>query len=516
MSTRLIHVSRLVRMTSVLVFGAFGCAPDDEGQCSVESNEGCDDGQVCKKSVDGPSACFCSTDMQSGCEEGLACYDIDGRDPECFCSVDAQTGCDDENLACELVPGEGADCFTPVTMSGMVIDLATTGSIEGARVVARDANNAAVSGVAITDAGGNYTLNVPNPRMPDGTLLPSTVTLRADAAGYLTFPRAPRVALPIETSTASGDPLNVRTPATDIALIALPSADGLGSVSGTILDAEIPRGTVVVVGGTAGTGGGVSGVAHFDGTYTVFNVPAGSHGVRGYKVGQLLDPTTADVAAGEVTTGVDLSSPGRATAVLTGKIETVNPGAGSVTSVIFVVDETFDPVFFHGEAPPGLRVYPVDGAFEIGGVPDGNYAVLAAFENDFLVRDPDTAIGGTDIVHTTVSGESFVIDQSFKVTGSLDVISPDNEQVVSGTPEFVWVDDSGEDHYEIVVYDVFGNLVWEKLDVPGVSGGGEVHVPYEGEALQSGLIYQFRATAIKQGGSPISRTEDLRGVFVAG
>jgi hypothetical protein len=38
------------------------------------------------------------------------------------------------------------------------------------------------------------------------------------------------------------------------------------------------------------------------------------------------------------------------------------------------------------------------------GVPDGKYVALAAFENDGLVRDPDTSIGGTQIVHLTVSG----------------------------------------------------------------------------------------------------------------
>jgi hypothetical protein len=49
-----------------------------------------------------------------------------------------------------------------------------------------------------------------------------------------------------------------------------------------------------------------------------------------------------------------------------------------------------------------------------------------------------------------------------------------------------------------------------------VSGSKTVEVVYEGPALEPGLLYQFRATSIKGGGSPLSRTEDLRGVFVAG
>jgi hypothetical protein len=106
------------------------------------------------------------------------------------------------------------------------------------------------------------------------------------------------------------------------------------------------------------------------------------------------------------------------------------------------------------------------------------------------------------------------LSQSFKVTGSLDDVSPDAEEAVSGVPTFVFADDSSEDHYEVVVYDVYGNLVWEKLDVPGVSGSATVSVPYEGPALTPGLLYQFRATSIKNNGTPISRTEDLKGVFL--
>jgi hypothetical protein len=365
-----------------------------------------------------------------------------------------------------------------------------------------------LSGVAITDAEGNYALSVPTPRTPEGGLLQHAVTLRVDATGYLAFPRPPRVAVPVEMSLATGSPPVVDTPATDVALIALPDQSGLGSIEGTVAG-ERPRGTVVIA-------GGASGVADFDGTYAVFNVPAGSVTAKGYKIGDQLEPASAEVRAGEVTPGVDLARIGDAVAGVSGKVEIVNPGNGRNTSVVLVVEETFEPVFASGETPPGLRLGDIGGDFSFERVPDGNYVALAAFENDFLVRDPDTAIGGTDIVHLTVSGGDTALPQSFKVTGSLEVVGPDNEEVVSGTPSLSWEDDSGEDHYEVVVYDAFGNLVWEKTDVPGVSGSKEVVVPYEGPALEAGLLYQFRATSIKTGGSPISRTEDLRGVFVSG
>jgi len=246
----------------------------------------------------------------------------------------------------------------------------------------------------------------------------------------------------------------------------------------------------------------------------VFNVPAGNVTVKGYIAFTQLEPTSAEVTAGAVTSGVDLLASGEATAAVSGKVEIVNPGNGKETSIILVVDETFIENVASGQAPPGLRAYPVTGGFLIEGVPDGNYVVLAAFENDNLVRDPDTAIGGTSLVRITVAGGSMELSESFKVTGSLDDVSPDAEEVVSGVPTFVFADDSGEDHYELVLYDAYGNLIWEKLDVPGVSGSATVSVPYEGPALDAGVIYQFRATSIKGGGSPLSRTEDLRGVFL--
>jgi hypothetical protein len=488
-----------------------GCK--DPGSCDFDKADSCENGQACQLGVDGEPGCFCSSEENLGCEDGLDCYAVDGADPSCLCSVDAQTGCG-EVEACELIPGAGAGCFPPVTVSGMVFDLQTNAPVVGALVVARDANNASISGVAVTDASGAYTLEVPTPRTAEGELLPNPITLRADAAGYLTFPSAPRTPVPVDTGMASGDPLDLSSSATDVGLIPIANPDGLGTITGKVL-ADRPRGTLVVAGGSAGgMGGGVTGIADYDGTYTVFNVPVGSVAVSGYKLGLQLEPNSASVAAGATASGVDLADLGEATAIVDGKVEIVNPGDGEDTSVILVVDETFNPTFASGEAPPGLRIWPVSGDFTLEGVPDGNYVVLAAFENDFLVRDPDTSIGGTSIVRITVAGADMTIDESFKITGSLNVLSPDAEQVVSGTPTFVWSDDSGEDHYEVVVYDAFGNLVWEKLDVPGVSGGAEVSVPYEGPALQSGLLYQFRATSIKQGGTPLARTEDLRGVFV--
>jgi hypothetical protein len=162
----------------------------------------------------------------------------------------------------------------------------------------------------------------------------------------------------------------------------------------------------------------------------------------------------------------------------------------------------------------------VTGQYLIDGVPAGRYKILPAFENDFLVRDPDTSIAGTEVLEITVaSGQDLSISESFKVTEALAVFGPGNEvpEVVVGTPEFVWADDSSETHYEIVVFDALGEIVWERNDVPAVSGSDRVVQVYEGEPLERGMYYQFRATSMKETPnslSAISRTEDLRGVFV--
>lgn len=434
---------------------------------------------------------------------GCGSDDDDEPEEDPACVVAAQTGCEADQV-CEEVAGGKTGCFAPVSIGGKVFDTQTSAAIEGAHVVARDVNDAAVSGVAITDADGSYALRVPAPRDADGKPVTSNYTLRADAAGYLTFPKAPRVALPLDLSKATGEPLELRSTATDIGLIPLPDTTGLGAISGTVLS-EHPGGTLVVAGGetaTADTGGG----------YTVFNVPAGSVEVRGYSSGLNLAPVTAEVKATETTTGVDLEVVGEATATVNGTVQIVNPGDGNQTSVILVVEDTFVENAARGEAPPGLRAANVGGAWSIANVPDGKYVVLAAFENDFLVRDPDTSIGGTDIQHITVSGGNVDVP-GFKITGALDVIGPDAEAEVTGTPTFQWEDDSSEDDYTVQVFDALGNLTWEQAGVVGPNGNNPAELVYAGPALVAGMYYQFRATSIKDG-TPISRTEDLRGVFV--
>ena len=79
---------------------------------------------------------------------------------------------------------------------------------------------------------------------------------------------------------------------------------------------------------------------------------------------------------------------------------------------------------------------------------------------------------------------------------------------------FVWVDDSSEDRYIVEVFDNFGTKLWSNENVVSSKGAQNVTVAYGGPPLTSGGYYQFRATSMKDG-VPISRTEDLLGVFMA-
>jgi hypothetical protein len=435
------------------------------------------------------------------------------------CDPIAQTGCD-ENLVCEELVDGGTACFAPVVLRGKVFDQADDSGIEGATVVALDANRAPASTVAVTDASGDYEIQVARQRDTDGNPQGGDVTLRADAAGYQTFPGGIRQALPIDVSTPVEEDgvLVVETPTTDVGLIALPSGAGTNEIFGNV---ELPNDSsgVLVVAETAGaTPEGFTAIADRDGVYRIFNLPDGELSVLGYAQGVNYGAETVSVSGGEEKQ-VDLAINSDAPGTVTGSVQIVNPGEGEGTSYILVVESTFDEALVRGETPPGLRAPKgtdliASGSWTIEGVPAGSYKVLGAFENDQLVRDPDFGQGNTEVVRVEVVAGQSVEAPSFKITGSLDVIAPGAQgaEEVAGNPVFSWVDDSGEDRYHIQVFDTFGELIWEYAEIPG-SSGSDPEVPYAGPPLDAGMFYQFRVTSIDINDRPLSRTEDLKGVF---
>lgn len=433
------------------------------------------------------------------------------------CDPVAQSGCDN-GKACEQVAGSDTPaCFAPVELHGRVMNLANNAGVAGARVVALDVNGAAASGVAISAADGRYALQVPAQRGAGGAPSAFPVTLRADAVGFQSFPGTIRQPLPIDVATAT--PLNgsyvVQSALTDIGLIA--QAAAAGAIHGHVAVADDHPGVLVVA---EASGKGFAVIAARDGDYAIFNLAAGHYTVTAYARGHVYTPGETDVT-GDVK--LDLALASSAPGSLSGQIEIVNGGTGSTTSVVAFVESTFDPVTGRGAPPPGLRAPSsgppsVSGAFTIDGVPPGKYVVVAAFENDDLVRDPDHCIAGTADVHVQVAaGQAAPIATSFKVTGALAVMSPGATQAeaVTAAPALRWADDSSEDHYVVEVFDSFGQRVWNTT-ISGVSGGTPT-VTYGGP-MAPGMYYQFRVTSTKtQGGTgttcELSRSEDLRGVF---
>jgi len=482
----------------------------------------------------------CSPDDEDlkngGCSEGLSCAVASHtgisseEDAEAICLTDAGGECDPtaaycgDDLTCaETTEGENR-CFGRVVLRGIVSDTKDAGPIESAHIIALDEEGSASTDVALSDADGAYLLDIPVVRDADGVPVDSIFTLSASAQDYQPFPQGSRVALPISTSDATAEDklYVVESALTDIGLIRLPDGERFvasGEVAG-LTDESAIGGLLVVAAGDAGT---FTALTDKSGQFTLFNLPDGDYEVSSYGAGIQVGSTTLTVNSEDVK-DVSLEELESETTTVSGNIQLVNPGDGEATSVILVVADTFNETAARGEVPRGLRAPasgPVDvtGNFTIEGVPEGEYVVLAAYENDALVRDPDTNISGTSFVTLTVSGESELnVEESFKVTGALAVIFPGAEEpeAVTEAPTLEWEDDSSEDWYEVRVYDAFGAEVWSALDVPGVSGSGTVTVDYDGP-LEDGMYYQFRVSSWRQPGNgeaaPISTTEDLKGVF---
>jgi len=432
------------------------------------------------------------------------------------CDQYKNEGCDD-GQACEAAQGGGDPiCATELVVLGRVFDLNSNAGIAGATVVALDANGSAVSYIAVTDSAGNYELQVPTPRNADGS--PSTsyeITLRADSSGYVTFPSGIRQALPFSTAnpTMRNNRYEIQLPLTDIGLLPLPPG---GPATGTIhgnVQGNDNHASVLVVAEVGAKG--YTAMAGRDGNYTIFNVPVGTATVAAYAVGYNYERGMSDVIAGE-SVEVNLDLIDDRASVVSGSVNIVNRQAGEATSVIFVLESTFDTTLLRGVSPPGLRAPEpgmppnIENTFSVAGVPAGRYVILAAFENDSLVRD-ESDIGGTAIVHQEiVAGQDVAVADAFKVTGAVDLVRPgaNGIEMITGVPTFEWVDDSSEDRYAVTVFDAYGNIIWETGTPKSI-----VTLPYAGPALSSGMYYQYRVSSIKDPSTVISKSEDLKGVF---
>ncbi len=429
------------------------------------------------------------------------------------CNPASSSACS-AGLTCEAVQGGSAQCFAPLFVQGSVFDLATPASkIAGARVVALDANRAPVSNVATTATDGGYEIQVPATRDAKGVPVAGTVvTLRADAKGYQGFPAGLRQPVPIDLGTAqlgSGKWV-VSSSATAVGLSAIAGA-GSASVHGTVQLAA-SGGVLVVV--TPSGGGAAAGTAIADrsGAYAVFNLAPGSYEIEGYAAGVNYVRQAVTLPAGD--TAVNLSIDGAAPAVdVSGTVQLVGQNQPSnPTSVVLVVDSTYDPALNRGEQPPGLRASDITSTYAIHGVPNGTYRVLGGFENDGWVYDRGG--GSTPPLSITVAGAAVNVP-GFKITGAVSLGAPFVAPydvtpwvAASTTPTFSWAAyPSASSGYDAEVIDSAGTQVWSAT----LTGANQTSAQCT-TALTPGAYYQFRVTAWS-GTTLQSQSEDLKGVF---
>lgn len=422
--------------------------------------------------------------------------------------------------ACEAVQGrEQPLCFAPVTLAGKVFNLDTQAGIADAEVMATDANGAPAGNAVRTAADGTYALRIPTARTDDkGTIVGRSVKLRAQAKDFFPFPSGSRVSLPIDTGGAAqkdgAGPWLVASPLTDVGLAPVPAGQaGRPSISGTVELSAAQKSVLLVL--ESGSVAGQSTLVSGDGHFTIFNVAGGGYKLNAYSQGVNYAPVDVQVQSADVT-GIEVKKTAGGTATLSGSVQLVAGANNAGTSVVMVVESTFIETLGRGEVPPGLRapepgVAPnVTGAWTISGIPDGKYVVLAAFENDGNVRDPDPGISGTQIVHLTVVNGSVTASPQFKVTGAVGLVGPGRDTVedVTATPTFTWETYSNADAYELQVFDALGVEVWKTA----IGDKATVTMAYGGPALTVGQYYQWRVTAMRRG-APTSMTEELRGLF---
>ncbi len=329
-----------------------------------------------------------------------------------------------------------------VYIEGRVFDSADQGTgIAQAHVAASDKTGAVATDVAVTGDNGTYKLQVPVARSDNG---PFWRALHPPGRGKqlpaLPFGHTPAIPVDAAQAAPQDDGTYVlKNAATDIALIKLPADEpGRKSISGSIIlagdNSTRPGGTLWLRGQPCGlTCPLPSATSRAISRFSM--CPRGSWSIRGYKEFLQLTPDDVTHTADADLTGVAACGKRKAYGTLQRQRQYREPADGDKTTVVLVPVSTFSSTFVKGEVPPGLRapkqpaLPSINGAFGISGVPDGYYVVLAAFENDFLVRDPDTSIAGTDIVYNHVPDNvtgSYQINlcSSFKVTGALTIVSP--------------------------------------------------------------------------------------------
>lgn len=427
----------------------------------------------------------------------IGCGDDDTGGPSGPCEVGSKSTCAGSDV-CEAVEGAEPACFAPIVVRGAVLDLLDQDPIGEAIVVAVDEAGVGDSRRVISAGDGSFQVTVPAPRDAAGNPLPKKVTLFAQAAGYATFPDAPRRSPQIEISAAAGDPPVIENADTRIQLQrdALEPTETAGEIEGRI-EGELGRGALV-------TSGGKIAMADREGRFVLFDVPGGENKVEVYRRGGSFELAVADVPNRARLYDFVVRQTSAVAATLSGSF-TFEGGATS-SDVALALADTYDATSGRGVVPPSLRYTNLGATFTLEGIPRGKYVVLTALGDDGFVVDP--TFGPPTI---TVAGDAALAP--LRIVPAVELLAPASAVTpIVGTPTFSWKDTMIEDAYRVEVIEPRRGIFWSDEVMPVPNAEGVVSFVYPGPQLSRGVVYQVRLTALS-GATPITTSEAIRGGF---
>jgi hypothetical protein len=414
------------------------------------------------------------------------------------CILDTNANCP-ETLQCETVAGADQPiCVPPVVVVGNVFQSAPAKpGVSGARVLLVDDQGLAVAQAGISDFAGQFEVRVRAPRTADLRPLSARRALRVEASGFQMYPAAYRPAPTIDladaTLTVRGDRFGLTSAATQVALIPAPTG-GTATVSGHIALPDPPASVLVVAEPQETTEGGGVSLADSTGAFNVFGLLPGIYLVRGVSLGHAFRARNITLNVGERGT-LDIPAEAGTGVRVIGGVSLV----GGPTTASLAVAETFEPISPTAEIVPGTqRSLPSAGTFTIEGVPPGRYVVLAGFGIDGFQRAFTTIeVAGTDVTVPPLT-----------LAAALPIVGPgaNGPEAVAVRPTIVW-QAGGASDYHVEVSDGRGVVIWDRF-LPGSA----TSVAYDGSFTLGGF-YQAHVTARDGAGLPLSRTDELRGVF---
>lgn len=399
---------------------------------------------------------------------------------------------------------------TTGTLKGTVTASSNSQVLGNVRVTVYDANtNAPIGSSVLTLSNGTYQIQ----------LLPGTYYLNLSKQGYNGIPAAGITPVPV---TVALETVTVN----DFQMQPSSVVNG-GSISGKVItsDGNAVAGVLVVASYLTN---GYSTVTGADGTYYIYNVPAGTYQVQGFLANYNSPAQSVAVTASTESTGKNITMTLGATGSVTGTVSflATNNGEVDVTLINPLTKETI----------PGLVTKTVGGAYLISKIPNGTYIARASYSNDTYVVDPDWILKNGEPMVIITGGNA--VAQNFSVTGAVMLVSPTNAltttipvEVIGSTPTFTWLAYSSTSDYVIEVSDINGNVIWGGFTKTGLTTTknlplilkAQLSIVFNSDGtatttLKSKSTYRWRIYASKDdtalGWKLISVSEEQQGLFI--